>query len=674
MKQTKLKYLMIGVLTIASISCMDKERDLSWERRHMPKEAYFDFNMTQAVALDINYCFKSENYRVLFDIYDQDPIEYSADGSVFQKDIEPIYRAVTDEKGKFSGEMNIPADLSEVWLSSDYLATVSPLKLTIDDSRQLSFNQDAYITALRSQTASKTRGVTVNQHTYLKEWHVLPDADWDNNGRPTNLEPKINIPPADVLYNIKYVFRKVTVKDESGKSKVMNISQNYPEFFDGSIKMTSDIPIVNPTEVSLVFINSSAAWYNTVGYYTYPTNNPPQSKSDIKQIIAFPNTSPVYKTLGVGALVCGEEIKLKYWNEETQEYEDKFPAGVTIGWCLQGMGFKSKLTSETDKDKVGDIIKGMGARYSTRNLNTNNTQRTVSLRDSKSGQIVAVGFEDNIDFDYADAIFYIHTSEKNAIDPTLPPLPEDPEAIPEQYKISYSGTLAFEDLWPKLGDYDMNDVMIRYTSKVYKSILTNRIYKVVDEFTPLHRGGYLVNGFGYQLHNITNSDISKVTIESPSYAPKSQYMPGETEAGQSHPTILLFDNMAIFDNKEEEARKYTVTIQVNDVTSKSILPPYNPFIFVGSGQARGREVHLVKYPPTDKADLSLLGTGKDVSRPEEDLYYVSIDLMPFALNMPVSEFPIPEEGIRIDESYPKFATWVKSNGAQAKDWYKYPKK
>ena len=136
----------------------------------------------------------------------------------------------------------------------------------------------------------------MNQHTYLKEWHVLPDADWDNNGRPTNLEPKINIPPADVLYNIKYVFRKVTVKDESGKSKVMNISQNYPEFFDGSIKMTSDIPIVNPTEVSLVFINSSAAWYNTVGYYTYPTNNPPQSKSDIKQIIAIPNTTPVYKT------------------------------------------------------------------------------------------------------------------------------------------------------------------------------------------------------------------------------------------------------------------------------------------------------------------------------------------------------------------------------------------
>ena len=126
--------------------------------------------------------------------------------------------------------------------------------------------------------------------------------------------------------------------------------------------------------------------------------------------------------------------------------------------------------------------------------------------------------------------------------------------------------------------------------------------------------------------------------------------------------------------KEEADKKYTVTIQVNDVSSKNVLPPYNPFIFVESDKTRGREVHLVKYPPTDKANPSLLGTGKDVSRPDEGLYYVSIDLMPFALNMPISEFPIPEEGVRIDESYPKFATWVKSNGAQAKDWYKYPKK
>ncbi|MCS3202102.1 DUF4114 domain-containing protein [Candidatus Bacteroides intestinigallinarum] len=116
------------------------------------------------------------------------------------------------------------------------------------------------------------------------------------------------------------------------------------------------------------------------------------------------------------------------------------------------MGFKSKPTSNSEK--VGDIIKGMGTRYSTRILNSDGKQRTISLRDETSGKIVAIGFEDNIDMDYCDALFYIHTSEENAIDPELPPLPQEPEATPgdkDLYTITYSGILTFEDLWPKEG-------------------------------------------------------------------------------------------------------------------------------------------------------------------------------------------------------------------------------
>ncbi|MCS3202103.1 hypothetical protein NXX49_20940 [Candidatus Bacteroides intestinigallinarum] len=102
------------------------------------------------------------------------------------------------------------------------------------------------------------------------------------------------------------------------RKKLLNISDNYPQFVNGTIPMTSDIPIVKSTEVSLVFVNSSAAWYNTVGYYTYETGTTPDIKT-IKKTIVFPNVSPVYKTLGKGALVCGEEVKLKYWNEETKD-------------------------------------------------------------------------------------------------------------------------------------------------------------------------------------------------------------------------------------------------------------------------------------------------------------------------------------------------------------------
>ena len=91
----------------------------------------------------------------------------------------------------------------------------------------------------------------------------------------------------------------------------------------------------------------------------------------------------------------------------------------------------------------------------------------------------------------------------------MPPLPEDPEAIPEQYKISYSGTLAFEDLWAKLGDYDMNDVMVKYTSTMTRNALDNRIYEIEDKFILQHCGGYLQNGFGYQLHS-SQTAISRV--------------------------------------------------------------------------------------------------------------------------------------------------------------------
>lgn len=661
---------MVGLLLIPFISsCVDNQRDLFQEPEKLPKDQYFDFNINENVTLNIDFCFKNfkneEDYFILFELYDQNPIQTNADGSWLKKEINPIYRASTEERGKYDGEISIPSDLSEVWLSSDYLGAVSPVRLKVNDDHHISFNQDEYIQALLRQATAKNRGITVNKHTYPDDWNLLQEADWDDNGRPGNLSPEMNIPPASVLYNIKEVFKK-------GDGK--NITDFHPEFFDETKPMTSDVSINEPTEISLVFVNSSAGFHNTVGYYTYPTGKTPD-KNKIKKILAFPNASPIYKVNGVGALVCGEEVKLKYWNEETEQFENQFPKGVTIGWCLQAMGFKTESGNGASR---GDIVNGMGTRYSTASLNevTNGKkrQRTVSLRDAKSGQIVAIGFEDNIDFDYCDAIFYIQTKEKNAIDPELPVLPETPGGPSnEDNSITYSGTLTFEDLWPEKGDYDMNDVMIKYTSTIYRMVLTNRVFKIVDEFTPFHRGGYLANGFGYQLHKLTDDHISKITVERPSSA-KSDYMPneGKGEPGQSHPTIIVFDDMTVFKGKEDT--KHTVTLTVNDVNEKDVLPPYNPFIFIESDKTRGKEVHLPKYPPTDKVDLTLFGTGKDASRPEEALYYVSVDLMPFALNMPVSDFPIPEEGIRINESYPRFATWVKSNGTEAKDWYKSKKK
>ena len=81
-----------------------------------------------------------------------------------------------------------------------------------------------------------------------------------------------------------------------------------------------------------------------------------------------------------------------------------------------------------------------------------------------------------------------------------------------------------------------------------------------------HCGGYLQNGFGYQLHKLSNSNVKSVKITGPdaSGLSSSIYMEGkETEPGQSHPTILLYDDMTKFKNITDESKKeYTVTATV----------------------------------------------------------------------------------------------------------------
>ena len=54
------------------------------------------------------------------------------------------------------------------------------------------------------------------------------------------------------------------------------------------------------------------------------------------------------------------------------------------------------------------------------------------------------------------------------------------------------GTLAFEDIWPDGGDYDMNDVILEYNRAIYFNT-ENMINKIVDTFTPTHDGAMYDN-------------------------------------------------------------------------------------------------------------------------------------------------------------------------------------
>lgn len=56
------------------------------------------------------------------------------------------------------------------------------------------------------------------------------------------------------------------------------------------------------------------------------------------------------------------------------------------------------------------------------------------------------------------------------------------------------------------------------------------------------------------------------------------------------------------------------------------------------------------------------------------MYYISKDNMPYAIHLPnIKDFDCSNEGIRIDEIYPNFTNWVKSNGNENTDWYLHKK-
>ena len=151
------------------------------------------------------------------------------------------------------------------------------------------------------------------------------------------------------------------------------------------------------------------------------------------------------------------------------------------------------------------------------------------------------------------------------------------------------------------------------------------------------------------------------------------------EKNQDKAVVILFDDI------EQAVARGPVTVEIeldgrlsmDKVTRKSL---YNPFICVGdkgfvSGAVR-KEIHLTNYAPTSLADPYPFGRNDDKSsldkagNPIGPYYYATSELYPFAIDLPVTDFRIPDEMVKIDVFYPDFADWVKSRGEKHKEWYK----
>lgn len=646
----------------------------------------FGFETTLDRSLYVDY--DAAGYKALIEVYAENPIEVINGNRVKKEGVDALFKAYTDDNCKFDGKMPIPADLDKVYLYTSYLGLPECVELPIIDGKA-SFDLPALIKEAESTQPSQisTRAnATGGQVPYdideSKNFYSLCKWNPGHYGSPKEKDYLSYVDMVGEELLGKLVGRlQAKLKGPNPYHKYDNTKYLSSEEKTNITILTVDAdgePILG-ANVDLVFLCERAGYQSALGYYYYKTGTTPDINSIPKYVI-FPNVSQKgddpfdhekrsdnYYS-GNAPLDRGAKVRLKFFGSDYKsEASDQFDSGYTIGWFLIADAF-----SKSEGVNINKPIY-----YSNKSLN-NGEDRCMTLYDKKSQKII-VGFEDGEsgkhDRSYEDILFYVESNPVKAIvdpaNPDIPSIDENGDIVYPDVTMTKSGTLAFEDLWPSQGDYDLNDVVLTYQSTLTFN-KDNKIVKIEDIFTPINDGAGVQSAFGYQLDGVVATDIKSVTIERPEWAvvPTGEFN-NNLELMQPNAVIRLYDNARdAFTQNGYKGGQFKVSIDFNkNAVDKSVVtPPYNPFIITNSEPRK--EVHLPKKAPTALADKSLFGTHDDKSEPEKGLYYVSSSSYPFALDLPVMDYKVPAEKQRIDVVYPKFASWAASGGKEDADWYK----
>lgn len=149
--------------------------------------------------------------------------------------------------------------------------------------------------------------------------------------------------------------------------------------------------------------------------------------------------------------------------------------------------------------------------YSTTKLNGDGRTHTAAFR---IDDFVVLSFEDWTDQDYNDIQFNVWSNPIEAIiNPDIPDIKPDGGNEDKKYSLEYKGIIAFEDNWPRKGDYDLNDVIVKYQS-VLNFNDANQVLSTEDTYELLWSGATFKNGFAYQL-NTERSNMSSEILEAP---------------------------------------------------------------------------------------------------------------------------------------------------------------
>jgi len=527
--------------------------------------------------------------------------------------------------------------------------------------------------------------IAVPYTTHAKDWQYWGKYN-PNTGVPDVMLDMTSKMPSDLK-------DRVLKKLPEG----LNIKNN-PE-----VQLTDDlganIYLVKDAEVTVAFVDEGAGYLNSLGFFEFKADNPPTVSSQVNDKVIFPNFSKPQ-------LKFGDAVELGH-----------FKAGSGIGFTIAANAWKPALHAVDPNQSTDWIFRTLKNLNPEINDSRNLRAHTVLLSNAQDGLLI-LGLEDinrqtGGDHDFNDAIIAIHVTPFSAVDRSqlndlslnkdvnkidsdgdtvpdyLDAFPQDPNRSALRFYPSATGygRLAFEDQWPKKGDYDLNDMVINYRS-IETLNAQNKIVDVEMIYEFAARGGVNRNGFGVHFPGVDKSEIlalnedgTPATVLIKNNTPE---VPLPIEAGQKEAVFIISPDVkaitptgrawpcnffnTVNSCPQTPLPRYVARISFKNPRDSLSKPPYNSFIFSSEYKGRGHETHLVDFPPTDLADYSLFGAGDDASDPSQKRYYRTVDNLPWALDVP-DYWQYPSEQNEISKGYGLLKSWAESSGITNADWY-----
>jgi LruC domain-containing protein len=324
--------------------------------------------------------------------------------------------------------------------------------------------------------------------------------------------------------------------------------------------------------------------------------------------------------------------------------------------------------------------------FAGKNNHTGNTVPASQTIDGEKWLVEVYPYDSNglvgthTTFDFGTIGGHNIDTDSDGINDNNDDFPTDPDrAFSTRTPNSGYYTLAFEDKWPEKGDYDFNDLVIKYSFTLVTD--ANNLVKDIKFNGGIKaRGGSRAAGFALAFDG-TDQD----NVQSASVTVGSQQSTLVPEAGHTNSLVAVlvpnvytvtppsgsseFYNTESVDSRNEISLDMTITL-TNPIAQASLgSVPYNPFMYYTND--RGREIHLPNKPPTALANTALFGTADDSSDVNSARYYKTSTNLPWALDIS-SSWKHPYEYIDVSNAYPNLESWAESSGVSNTNWYDNP--